>query len=592
MDRPVTNPKKDSTTENSSTQYAIVSREPKRESLVSKSSRRKLTPSKTLMLDVLRSRGLYLRNINGLQNNIPKYITTFDEKYIRRCLESIHNCAFKRSAEGNLTSRVDISPNNMGSNNMARVDIKYPLLGKTEVVMSSFCDWTAATLFGSQAMINILRSTLLQKSGFLDFESSIRKSYLLYMDQRIDSDFTDSKQELYSNSFIQKELKQVLDRKYLSEPVHKRDASTSSTSSFSDQSSSSSYGESFQGMLQSTWKDGVIRHVFSVDDKKEVYMAKLSMLESLGGKKGLDCIYTFYSASNGKKECNTHEHESESIAKMFVSTSINSNSNNFEIREIQFILSVSSDNLTGEMQKSNYSLKKNKKLTEKVVDVFKFAHSHKLRSNSKIGISSSTLEEAHLGPYEYMHDNHHSLSPNLELAAIVVKEVCKISNEAGLGGWGMKFLKKIPSLENLSSSVSTRDNEKCSTSINVVIPVGFHGGPRTGGSGPSGLVERWMSGGRCDCGGWDVGCPITVLRSMSNGTDFSFQVDDCGECKSVDLFMQGSKQNAPIMKLVNFLDGLYYVHFQPTLSSLQSFAIATAIIHSRSPAFRSQVYKK
>ncbi|GER41700.1 hypothetical protein STAS_18425 [Striga asiatica] len=577
MDRPITNLTKDTTTENSSTQCAIESREVKRESLVSKSSRRKLTPSKTLMLDVLRSRaspsskGLYLRKINGLQNNIPKYITTFDEKYIRRCLESIHNCAFKRSAE------LDISPNNMGSNNMAQVAIKYPLLGKTEVVMSSFCDWTATTLFGSQAMINILRSTLLQKSGFLDFESSIRKSYLLYMDQRLDSDLTDSKQELYSNSFIQKELKQVLDRKYLSEPVHKRDASTSSTnSSFSDQSSSSSYSESFQGTLQSTWKDGLIRHVFSVDDKKEVYMAKLSKLESLGGKKSLDCVYTFYSASNGKKECDTNEHdESEGIAKMFVSSSINSNSNNnLEIRETQFTLSVSSDDLTVEMQKSNYSLSKNKKLTEKIVDIFKFAHSHKLRSNSKIGVSSST--------YEYMHGNHHSLSPNLELAAIVVKEVCKISNEVGVGGWGMKFLKKRPSM----------DNEECSTSINVVIPVGFHGGSRTGGGGPSGLVERWMSGGQCDCGGWDIGCPLTVLKSRSNGTDFSFQVDDCGECKSVDLFMQGSKQNVPIMKLVNFLDGLYYVHFQPTLSSLQSFAIATAIIHSCSPVFRSQVYKK
>ncbi|KAL4611318.1 hypothetical protein ACB092_08G114900 [Castanea dentata] len=33
-------------------------------------------------------------------------------------------------------------------------------------------------------------------------------------------------------------------------------------------------------------------------------------------------------------------------------------------------------------------------------------------------------------------------------------------------------------------------------------------------------------------------------------------------------------------------DGLYFIHFQPPLSALQSFSIAVAIIHIRSPTLR------
>jgi Domain of unknown function (DUF3527) len=48
-------------------------------------------------------------------------------------------------------------------------------------------------------------------------------------------------------------------------------------------------------------------------------------------------------------------------------------------------------------------------------------------------------------------------------------------------------------------------------SVRVVTPVGTHGLPGPDEPGPTGLLDRWRYGGRCNCGGWDMGCPITVL---------------------------------------------------------------------------------
>ncbi|KAK6122800.1 hypothetical protein DH2020_043462 [Rehmannia glutinosa] len=564
MESTIMNLEKDARKGESVVQYAIESLESNGETLVLKRCRKKLNPRKTLILDVRRSRTreLLLQNIHGLHNSIPKHITTIDEKYILRCLESIRNCAL-RAAAWNFTSNVDHLPDDVkSSNNMDRLAIEYPLAGKTDLIMKSFGEWTISTVSNSQTMFNILKNPLLQQFGKTDFV-----------------DVSQPFQESSITSSLQKEVK-FLDGKYVSAPMHKRDASISSTnSSCSDQSSSSSssYGTSFQGMLQCTWKNGLPRHVFTVDDKREIYIANLSKVESLDGK-GLDYVYTFHSSSNGKKECDIHELELESVAKMCVSTSIKFSSNNSKVKETRFILSVSGENLTAEIETSKHALTKNKKLTRKVVDIFKSTHLYKQRSSAIFEDNHNICVDSGEGCGE------NNYAPNLELAAIVVKEICNNRKEDEFGGWGLKFLKR-PSIKR---SECSGNNEECSTSMAVIIPAGFHGGPRTRVGGPSTLTERWISGGRCDCGGWDIGCPLTILKS---NTDYSSQADDSRECISVDLFTQGSKQNAPIMKLVNFHKGLYYIHFQSTLSSLQSFAIAAAIIHSHSPVLRSKVYR-
>lgn len=53
----------------------------------------------------------------------------------------------------------------------------------------------------------------------------------------------------------------------------------------------------------------------------------------------------------------------------------------------------------------------------------------------------------------------------------------------------------------------------------VVIPGGNHSLPSNGGCGPSPLLDRWRFGGGCDCGGWDMACPLTIFTEAQRLTD-------------------------------------------------------------------------
>lgn len=56
-----------------------------------------------------------------------------------------------------------------------------------------------------------------------------------------------------------------------------------------------------------------------------------------------------------------------------------------------------------------------------------------------------------------------------------------------------------------------------SNSVSVILPGGVHGFPDKGE--PSPLIDRWISGGSCDCGGWDVGCQLHVLSNKYRCTN-------------------------------------------------------------------------
>lgn len=81
-----------------------------------------------------------------------------------------------------------------------------------------------------------------------------------------------------------------------------------------------------------------------------------------------------------------------------------------------------------------------------------------------------------------------------ELAAIMVRNQIMKHNEGELSEnpcKQKKFMQHLPG------------------DIVVILPGAIHGLPHKGA--PSSLIERWRSGGSCDCGGWDVGCKLRVL---------------------------------------------------------------------------------
>ncbi|XP_051129960.1 uncharacterized protein LOC127250627 [Andrographis paniculata] len=525
----------------------------KGKTMVWRRCRRKFGPGVNLITNTgsssmvrITSRELYLLNMHVLFNAIPKHITTMEEKYALRCFESIRKCAL-RSAARNFDTKVGANMlseasnfaaiDNLSSNSMGTLAIESPSGVGSHVAANSSGDWNIGTVSGSPSMINILKSPLLQKFGSVDVN--------------VISGQTDLRQKEVS----------ILDNTYLPRPMHRKDASISTTTSTSsDESSSPAYSALFQGMLQCVWKDRLPYHIFTMDDKREVYVATA---ETSSRIKSSDFIYTFRFKRDAEKECdnNLHELDLEIVAKMQVSTSITLSSSESEVWETQFVLSVSSH--SGETQYSDNSIgAKNKRLARKVKNAFRSSHFTKQRSRSGLlGSSSFVFKDTCVADSD---------ARNFELATIVVKDTYRNYKKAELGGWGLKFLKKSrnnPSLDTFQSS------EECTT---VIIPAGIHGGPN-----PSSLTERWISGGHCDCGGWDLGCPVRILNATSNTEDYSFS-SNIGKTKTVDIFLEGSKHSlAPAMKMVSIREGLYYIRFQPTLSALQSFAVAVAIIHSR-----------
>ncbi|XP_076890898.1 uncharacterized protein LOC143542116 isoform X2 [Bidens hawaiensis] len=103
----------------------------------------------------------------------------------------------------------------------------------------------------------------------------------------------------------------------------------------------------------------------------------------------------------------------------------------------------------------------------------------------------------------------------------------------------------------------------------VILPGGSHGVPVK--AQPSPLVDRWRSGGVCDCGGWDVGC---ILRTLSN------QVPPNGS--RFELYSQGEFQNKrPVFSLSPLKEGIFSIDYNSSLSPLQTFSICISYVESR-----------
>lgn len=108
---------------------------------------------------------------------------------------------------------------------------------------------------------------------------------------------------------------------------------------------------------------------------------------------------------------------------------------------------------------------------------------------------------------------------NRELAAIVLKIPIENSNH-GAG--------------EQSGNVLTEDCMKSLSEDNavVILPGAVHGSPSSGE--PSPLINRWRSGGVCDCGGWDVGCKLRILSIPKKLiTSKAFPISNC-----LELFVQ------------------------------------------------------
>ncbi|XP_048534023.1 uncharacterized protein LOC125513037 isoform X1 [Triticum urartu] len=146
------------------------------------------------------------------------------------------------------------------------------------------------------------------------------------------------------------------------------------------------------------------------------------------------------------------------------------------------------------------------------------------------------------------------LHPHLEVAAVVVQ---------------------VPFHKTRSLELKTGSSPG---TVKVVTAGGAHGLPRDDETSPSPLLNRLKSGGRCDCGGWDMSCPIVVLENAYD----SYWVDSVmNESKHpMELFVkQGNQEVLPALSMKVDGKGEFSVDFHARLSALQAFSVCISLLH-------------
>uniref|UniRef100_A0A0D9VNB6 DUF3527 domain-containing protein n=1 Tax=Leersia perrieri TaxID=77586 RepID=A0A0D9VNB6_9ORYZ len=161
------------------------------------------------------------------------------------------------------------------------------------------------------------------------------------------------------------------------------------------------------------------------------------------------------------------------------------------------------------------------------------------RNNSDVSTSCPWSEE--------------DLYPHLEIAATVIQ---------------------VPFIRSKSKELK---NSLSPGTVKVVTPSGLHGLPDDNEASPSPLLDRWRYGGGCDCGGWDMACPISVLGNVYDN-NWANSVTKEGE-NPMELFVLGDKEELPALSIKANEKGQLLVHFHARLSALQAFSACISLLH-------------
>uniref|UniRef100_A0A7N0UN90 Uncharacterized protein n=1 Tax=Kalanchoe fedtschenkoi TaxID=63787 RepID=A0A7N0UN90_KALFE len=531
---------------------------------------------------------------------ISKRITSPDEQYLSHCLELIQISAAK-AASFNISVTWSPSKNSYSTDSL-------PLQRNVSIVGSLLPDavspsknWIVGSGTRRKTMIDTLRSPLF-RHGTADNDTYFEANSLASIKASLDSHHFGSLDgfSLCSSPMAEKETpKQMCGQRsqYMS----------STTSTFSDLSFCPWTAMS-HGTLQCTWSNGIPHFMFSMDNERDVYVTRPSKCASSDGT-SLDWTYFFHLSASGsnRKDFDFRRSESDMVGRMNVSAPrYTLRADNSKIMETEFVLYGDNEHLEEELESLSYDMGgKHRMLPGKVSKFFKPLHLPKHRPNTSIWGTSTSLDFSPSKSEQVQDDDcdlDHTGRPNLskgnipsnfELAAIVVTEQIQVpQQETEVSGWGLSFLKKTKEKQAIINCQSAQAfsnlgrPSKLEASMDILVPAGYHGGPKTRNGGPSNLIERWRSGGQCDCGGWDSGCPLTVLNIRSNTEELNPASQSKGVDKCFYLFPKGDEGRAPTIKIANIQKGLYYIDFQSKLSALQCFSIAVAVIHNTNPTLR------
>ncbi|KAL1217686.1 hypothetical protein V5N11_006426 [Cardamine amara subsp. amara] len=118
-------------------------------------------------------------------------------------------------------------------------------------------------------------------------------------------------------------------------------------------------------------------------------------------------------------------------------------------------------------------------------------------------------------------------------------------------------------------------------SATVILQSGIHSMPQKGG--PSSLIQRWRTGGSCDCGGWDMGCNLRILTNQHNFSSKNSTTSNSPPSSNrFELFFLGEQpEEHPFLSFKPIKEGIYSIVYNSSLSQLQAFSICMALAESR-----------
>uniref|UniRef100_A0A2N9J010 Uncharacterized protein n=1 Tax=Fagus sylvatica TaxID=28930 RepID=A0A2N9J010_FAGSY len=342
-----------------------------------------------------------------------------------------------------------------------------------------------------------------------------------------------------------------------------------------------------RGYLKLEYKHGVPFFEFSTKCPEDVFVAKTWKTDN-----ACNWVYTFHSIDCRKKSnasrwgWNSSDKDSSMVGQMQVSCYLCSElkdggvlDNSVVTEFILYDIAHARQSIAAqEKEKTADAVKALKGSSPELVkEPFEGDRSHpmKLKLQQRQAYEKGDFDSSNSYPWASA-----QLNPDLEIAAIVM-QVPFEKRESLTYKTGDKIINElIPNLLNHSMSEQTKKDLHDSRSpekVKVLIPTGNHGLPSAESQGPSSLLDRWRLGGGCDCGGWDMACPLTVLGN----TRIQCAEDQplLENQKHLELFVQGAKETTPALTMTVVQEGEYAVDFHAQLSTLQAFSICVAILH-------------
>lgn len=238
----------------------------------------------------------------------------------------------------------------------------------------------------------------------------------------------------------------------------------------------------------------------------------------------LNWLYTFHTSQNksiakssgwGFKESNK---ESSMVGQMQVSCSLRSDLKDAGALEnsmvTEFVLyDIKQASMDVAAKKNSFSLPEvPKPLTSKgnsTGGTCKLHETFHLRKNNDQ--SKNVSNDGH-SPWEPA-----DLNPNHEIAAIVIQVPLEKRESLKEKRRNQMSNQLYINMDDLQGD--QRTDCLTPTKVNVVTSSGIHGLPTTDCPGPSRLLDRWKLGGGCDCGGWDMGCPLVAFDNSNRCSD-------------------------------------------------------------------------